>query len=91
MFISTLGTCVSTFSLDRIQALTRTLTLRYSSATPFVWHQTTHGRAFVMGRSDWEYVFNTFAFAYAIGYHFIARAKGSMNGNFLGIGQDRSR
>lgn len=60
----------------------------YSSAPPFVWHQTTHGRAFVMGRSDWEYVFNTFAFAYAIGYHFIERETGSMNGNFLGIGQD---
>ena len=41
-----------------------------------------------MGRSDWEYVFNTFAFGYAIGYHFIERAAGSMNGNFLGIGQD---
>lgn len=39
-----------------------------------------------MGRSDWEYVFNTFAFAYSIGYHFIERATGSMNGNFLGIG-----
>lgn len=60
----------------------------YSDAHPFVWHQTTHGRAFVMGRSDWEYVFNTFAFGYAIGYHFIERATGSMNGNFLGIGQD---
>ena len=72
-----------------------------------------------MGRSDWEYVFNTFAFGYAIGYrshlylfsfsflpdmfatqtdqrprfsmhryHFIERAAGSMNGNFLGIGAD---
>ena len=40
--------------------------------------------AFVFGRSDWEYVFNTFAFAYAIGYHFIERETGSMNGNFLG-------
>jgi hypothetical protein len=60
----------------------------YSDAHPFVWYQTTHGRAFVMGRSDWEYVFNTFAFGYAIGYHFIERATGSMNGNFLGIGQD---
>ena len=60
----------------------------YSSATPFIWYQTTHGRAFVLGRSDWEYVFNTFAFGYAIGYHFIERATGSMNGNFLGIGQD---
>lgn len=35
-----------------------------------------------------EYVFNTFAFGYAIGYHFIERATGSMNGNFLGIGAD---
>jgi hypothetical protein len=32
-----------------------------------VYHQTTHGRAFVFGRSDWEYVLNTFAFGYAIG------------------------
>lgn len=60
----------------------------YSDNHPFVWYQTTHGRAFVMGRSDWEYVFNTFAFGYAIGYHFIERETGSMNGNFLGIGQD---
>lgn len=60
----------------------------YSDNKPFIWYQTTHGRAFVMGRSDWEYVFNTFAFAYSIGYHFIERATGSMNGNFLGIGQD---
>lgn len=35
----------------------------FSSADPFVYHQTTFGRAFVMGRSDWEYVFNTFCFA----------------------------
>ena len=60
----------------------------YSDKQPFIWYQTTHGRAFVMGRSDWEYVLNTFAFAYSIGYHFIERATGSMNGNFLGIGQD---
>lgn len=58
----------------------------FSSKDPFVYYQTTYGRAFVMGRSDWEYVFNTFAFAYAVGYHFIERATGSMNGNFLGIG-----
>jgi len=60
----------------------------FSSGHPFVYYQTTFGRAFVMGRSDWEYVFNTFAFGYAIGYHFIERATGSMNGNFLGIGMD---
>lgn len=28
------------------------------------------------------------AFAYAIGYHFIERETGSMNGNFVGIGAD---
>ena len=53
-------------------------------------HQLTFGRAFVFGRSDWEYVFNTFCFGYAVGYHFIATDTGSMNGNFLGIGADLS-
>lgn len=65
----------------------------FSTAKPFIFHQTTFGRAFVFGRSDWEYVFNTFAFGYAIGYHFLetrgdSGGVGSMNGNFLGIGQD---
>ena len=62
--------------------------------------QLTHGRAFVIERSDWEYVFNTFAFGYAIGYHFtistanfnpgIENSKGC-NGNFVGIGADYCR
>jgi len=50
--------------------------------------QLVNGRAFVIARSDWEYVFNTFAFGYAIGYHFIQSAEGACNGNFLGIGAD---
>lgn len=50
--------------------------------------QSLYGRSFVFGRSDWEYVFNTFSFAYAIGYHFIETSTGSMNGNFLGLGTD---
>lgn len=62
----------------------------YSDAHPFIEYQLTHGRAFVLGRSDWEYVFNTFAFGYAIGYHFIDTPTGQMNGNFLGIGADLS-
>lgn len=33
-------------------------------------------------------MWNTFAFAYAIGYHFIASDAGVCNGNFLGIGAD---
>ena len=60
----------------------------FSDHSPFVWWQTTYGRAFVFGRSDWEYVLNTFAFGYGIGYHFIERARGAMNGNFVGIGAD---
>ena len=60
----------------------------FSSSQPFITYQLTYGRAFVLGRSDWEYVFNTFAFGYAIGYHFIETSTGSMNGNFLGLGAD---
>jgi hypothetical protein len=53
-----------------------------------IFHQTTFGRAFVFGRADWEYVLNTFAFAYAVGYHFVDRPTGSTNGQFVGIGVD---
>lgn len=60
----------------------------YSVAHPFIEHQLTHGRAFVFGRSDWEYVLNTFAFGYALGYHFVSTATGEMNGNFVGLGAD---
>ena len=52
--------------------------------------QLVHGRSFVLARSDWEYVLNTFSFGYAVGYHFIQSATGSCNGNFLGIGADMS-
>jgi hypothetical protein len=53
----------------------------------FQWQQA-HGEAFVFGRSDWEYVFNTFCFGYNAGYKFIATPAGVCNGNFLGIGAD---
>ncbi|MCX8107454.1 MAG: glycoside hydrolase family 55 protein [Verrucomicrobiae bacterium] len=53
----------------------------------FGW-QMTNGVAFVFGRSDWQYVFNTFCFGYSIGYHFIRTRAGVCNGNFLGIGAD---
>jgi len=53
----------------------------------FHWQQA-NGEAFIVGRSDWQYVFNTFCFGYSIGYHFIETAKGVCNGNFLGIGAD---
>jgi hypothetical protein len=53
----------------------------------FQW-QMANGEAFIFGRSDWQYVTNTFCFGYKIGYKFIATAAGVCNGNFLGIGAD---
>jgi hypothetical protein len=50
--------------------------------------QMTHGEAFIFGRADWEYVLNTFCFAYRVGYRFIQTSTGGCNGNFLGIGAD---
>jgi hypothetical protein len=48
------------------------------------------GVAFIFGRSDWEYVLNTFCFGYNTGYKFIRSevSSGCCNGNFLGIGAD---
>ncbi|MCS7089818.1 MAG: glycosyl hydrolase family 28-related protein [Verrucomicrobiota bacterium] len=51
------------------------------------WQQA-HGEAFIFGRSDWQYVFNTFCFGYHVGYRFVATSNGVCNGNFLGIGAD---
>ena len=53
----------------------------------FEWQQK-HGEAFIFGKSDWQYVFNTFCFGYNIGYKFIKTKSGDCNGNFLGIGAD---
>ncbi|UCF17599.1 MAG: hypothetical protein JSW59_09085 [Phycisphaerales bacterium] len=53
----------------------------------FKW-QMENGEAFVFGRSDWQYVTNTFCFGYKIGYRFIRSRSGVCNGNFLGIGAD---
>ena len=50
--------------------------------------QEEHGEAFIFGRSDWQYVYNTFCFGYGKGYKFIKSETGSCNGNFLGIGAD---
>ena len=43
---------------------------------------------FIFGRSDWEYVLNTFAFAFDKCYKFVKIKDGACNGNFLGIGAD---
>ncbi|HEX3856763.1 MAG TPA: glycosyl hydrolase family 28-related protein [Verrucomicrobiae bacterium] len=53
----------------------------------FQW-QEENGEAFIFGRADWEYVFNTFCFGYHVGYKFIKTDVGVCNGNFLGIGAD---
>jgi len=50
--------------------------------------QLANGEAFIFGRSDWQYVLNTFCFGYHIGYKFMRGPKGVCNGNFLGIGAD---
>jgi hypothetical protein len=44
--------------------------------------------AFSFGRTDWEYVHNTFTFGAKVGYHFFKGPHGAANGNFLGIGAD---
>lgn len=44
--------------------------------------------AFIFGRSDWEYVLNTFVWGAHIGYHFIKTPDGACNGQFMGIGAD---
>jgi hypothetical protein len=53
----------------------------------FSWQQA-NGEAFVFGRTDWQYVLNTFCYGYKVGYKFIKTATGVCNGNFLGIGAD---
>jgi len=53
----------------------------------FQW-QMAHGEAFIFGRTDWQYVFNTFCFGYNVGYRFIKTPAGVCNGNFLGLGTD---
>jgi hypothetical protein len=50
--------------------------------------QKRHGEAFIFGRSDWQYVLNTFCFGYNVGYKFVQTPGGVCNGNFLGIGAD---
>ncbi|MBI4582285.1 MAG: hypothetical protein HY718_21505 [Planctomycetes bacterium] len=44
--------------------------------------------AFEFGRSDWEYVQNTFCYGAKVGYRFVRTGSGTTNGNFLGIGAD---
>ncbi len=54
----------------------------------FMWK---HCEAFIFGRTDWEYVNNTFVFPVNIGYRFIATEHGAANGQFCGIGADEAQ
>jgi hypothetical protein len=47
--------------------------------------------AFVFGRTDWEYVNNTFVFPVKVGYRFIGTKAGAANGQFSGIGADEAQ
>ena len=47
--------------------------------------------AFIFGRTDWEYVNNTFVFPVNIGYRFIQTKAGAANGQFSGIGADEAQ
>jgi hypothetical protein len=47
--------------------------------------------AFIFGRTDWEYVNNTFVYPANIGYRFIRTAAGMANGQFSGIGADEAQ
>jgi len=54
----------------------------------FMWHNC---EGFIFGRTDWEYVTNTFIFPVNIGYRFIRTAAGMCNGQFCGIGADEAQ
>jgi hypothetical protein len=47
--------------------------------------------AFIFGRTDWEYVNNTFVYPVNIGYRFIRTEAGAANGQFSGIGADEAQ
>jgi hypothetical protein len=47
--------------------------------------------AFIFGRTDWEYVNNTFVYPVNVGYRFIRTKSGAANGQFSGIGADESQ
>jgi len=47
--------------------------------------------AFVFGRTDWEYVTNTFVYPVNVGYRFVRTSHGECNGQFCGIGADEAQ
>lgn len=63
----------------------------WSMSEPVMKFLAEQGEAFIFGRTDWQYVLNTFCFGYRFGYRFMATQHGVCNGNFLGIGADDCR
>ena len=58
------------------------------SDTPVTVYTEANLEAFIFGRTDWEYVLNTFVFGARVGYRFIHTQAGECNGQFSGIGAD---
>ena len=58
------------------------------SDAPVVAYTEANLEAFIFGRTDWEYVLNTFVFGARVGYRFIHTPAGECNGQFSGIGAD---
>ncbi|MDO8585985.1 MAG: glycosyl hydrolase family 28-related protein [Armatimonadota bacterium] len=63
----------------------------YHTGDPFSVWVNRNGTAFEFARTDWQYVTNTFAFGYGVGYKFSESEHGACNGQFLGIGADSCR
>lgn len=59
----------------------------FEAVRKYMW---THCEAFIFGRTDWQYVNNTFVFPVNIGYRFIQTNAGAANGQFSGIGADEA-
>lgn len=47
-----------------------------------------NGTAFIIARTDWEYMSNCFAISYAVGYHFLSREDGPGNALLTQCGSD---
>ncbi len=60
----------------------------WSNRPKLVAWQMANGEAFILARSDWQYMLNTFCFGYHVGYNFISSPAGVCNGNFTGLGAD---
>jgi len=60
----------------------------WENARPYM---TENCEAFIFGRTDWEYVTNTFVYPCKLGYRLIQTKNGAMNGQLCGIGADEEQ